>query len=127
MNKAELMEKLAEKSRVSKKQAEDVMQAFEDLVYENLRAGQEVTLTGFGTFIAKERHSRMGVNPQNPSERIKIPTVTVPKFKAGKAFKDALKVGKAETEAPAAEPPKQPEAPAAPEPAPPAEPTPPAA
>ncbi|MFA6198161.1 MAG: HU family DNA-binding protein [Patescibacteria group bacterium] len=91
MNKAELMETLAAKAGVTKKQAEDVMQAFENLVIERLRAGSEVTLTGFGTFLARVRESRMGVNPQNPSERIRIPTVTVPKFKSGKALKDGLK------------------------------------
>jgi DNA-binding protein HU-beta len=91
MNKAELMEALANKAGVTKKQAEDVMQSFEDLVIERLRSGQEVTLTGFGTFLARVRESRMGVNPQKPTERIRIPTVTVPKFKSGKALKDGLK------------------------------------
>jgi len=93
MSKSDLLDKIAEKSHVSKKQAEDVMQAFEDLTYETLRSGGEVTLTGFGTFMAKERHARMGVNPQKPNERIQIPKVVVPKFKAGKALKDALKGG----------------------------------
>jgi DNA-binding protein HU-beta len=91
MNKAELLETLAAKAGVTKKQAEDVMQAFEDLVIERLRSGSEVTLTGFGTFLARVRETRMGVNPQRPTERIRIPTVTVPKFKAGKALKDGLK------------------------------------
>ncbi|MFA5107573.1 MAG: HU family DNA-binding protein [Patescibacteria group bacterium] len=120
MNKAELMEKLAEKAHVTKKQAEDVMQAFEDITYETLRAGGEVTLTGFGTFLAKERHARMGVNPQNPSERIKIPTVTVPKFKAGKALKDALKQGSAPAATEPASPPAATPPPAEPTPTPPA-------
>ncbi|MDP3964083.1 MAG: HU family DNA-binding protein [bacterium] len=111
MTKAELMERIAERARVSKKQAEDVMEAFENIVYEQLKAGEEVTLTGFGTFIAKERHARMGVNPQNPTERIQIPKVTVPKFKSGKAFKDALKEGKTPSpaETPLPETPSQPE------------------
>ena len=93
MSKSDLMDKIADRAHVSKKQAEDVMDAFENIVYETLRNGEEVTLTGFGTFIAKERHARMGVNPQNPSERIEIPKVVVPKFKSGKALKDALKSG----------------------------------
>jgi DNA-binding protein HU-beta len=62
-----------------------------EVITETLVKDDEVTLTGFGTFSAKFRSSRMGVNPQNPSERIKVPAVTVPKFKAGKALKDALK------------------------------------
>ena len=69
------------------------MQTFGTVVIENLKKGEDVTLAGFGTFSAKQRASRMGVNPQKPSEKIQIPTVTVPKFKAGKALKDALKKG----------------------------------
>ncbi|MCD4761010.1 HU family DNA-binding protein [bacterium] len=91
MTKAQLIETVSVKAGVSKKEAEDVLQALEDLVIERLKEGKEVTLTGFGTFSARERHARMGVNPQNPKERIQIPAVVVPKFKAGKTLKDALK------------------------------------
>lgn len=91
MNKAELSEKIAAKVGLTKQQAEGVLGAFEELVMETLKAGGEVTLTGFGTFSAKKREGRMGVNPRNPSEKIQIPTVTIPKFKSGKALKDALK------------------------------------
>lgn len=94
MNKAELVSVLAEKVGISKKQAEEVIEAFTATVTETLKAGGEVTIAGFGAFSAKQRAGRMGVNPQNPSEKIQIPPVTVPKFKAGKALKDALK-GKA--------------------------------
>ena len=58
---------------------------------ETLKAGGEVTIAGFGAFSAKQRAGRTGVNPQNPSQKIQIPPVVVPKFKAGKALKDALK------------------------------------
>lgn len=91
MNKASLIENIAEKIGVSKKQAEDTIDAFEEITIKTLKEGGEVTLTGFGTFSAKRRSARMGVNPQNPSERIQIPEVTVPKFKAGKTLKDSLK------------------------------------
>jgi len=91
MNKAQLIETVSIKAGVSKKEAEDVLQAFEDVVIERLKQGKEVTLTGFGTFSARTRNARMGVNPQNPKERIQIPTVVVPKFKAGKTLKDSLK------------------------------------
>jgi DNA-binding protein HU-beta len=94
MNKAELVTKLSEKVGVSKKQAEDTIEAFTEIVMETLKAGGEVTIAGFGAFSAKQRAGRMGVNPQNPSEKIQIPPVIVPKFKAGKALKDTLK-GKA--------------------------------
>jgi DNA-binding protein HU-beta len=91
MNKADLAQVLAEKLNVSKKEAEDMINTFVDVVTENLKKGDEVVLTGFGAFSAKMRAARTGVNPQNPTEKIQIPAVRVPKFKAGKALKDALK------------------------------------
>ncbi|MFA5126844.1 MAG: HU family DNA-binding protein [Patescibacteria group bacterium] len=91
MHKAQLIESLAIKAGVSKKEAENILQALEDLIIENLKAGKEITLTGFGTFSARRRTSRRGVNPQNPKETITIPEVMVPKFKAGKTLKDSLK------------------------------------
>jgi len=91
MNKVQLAESLANRLGVSKKESEEMLNALVDIITENLKKGEEVVLTGFGAFSAKKRASRTGVNPQNPSEKIQIPSVTVPKFKAGKALKDALK------------------------------------
>ncbi|MFH1890396.1 MAG: HU family DNA-binding protein [Candidatus Kuenenbacteria bacterium] len=91
MNKVELIEKLANKVNLDKKAVTQVLEGFEDVVIENLKKGEEITLTGFGTFLAKFRSARGGVNPQKPSERIQVPAVTVPKFRAGKTLKDALK------------------------------------
>lgn len=91
MNKAELVEKISAKTNLTKKQVEDVLDTFEATAIEELKGGGEVTLTGFGTFMSRRRDARGGVNPQNPSERIQIPAVTVPKFKAGKTLKDELK------------------------------------
>lgn len=91
MNKAELIEKISEKVMLTKKQAEEMVDAFTDNVITTLKSGGEVTITGFGTFSAKQRAARMGVNPQNPTEKMQIPAVMVPKFKAGKGLKDALK------------------------------------
>lgn len=91
MNKAELVAKIAEKVGLSKKQAEQVIECYTDTVTETLKANGEVTIAGFGAFSAKQRAGRTGVNPQNPSQKIQIPPVVVPKFKAGKALKDALK------------------------------------
>lgn len=91
MNKASLIEKLAEKAQVNKKQATDLLEGLVDIIITELKAGQEVTITGFGTFMAKSRHARGGVNPQKPNERIQIPEVKVAKFKTGKTLKDALK------------------------------------
>ena len=94
MNKAELAVKLSEKTDLPKKRCEDIIETVADLVTEELKNGGEVTIAGFGAFSARTRASRMGVNPQNPTEKIQIPEVRVPKFKAGKNLKDALK-GKA--------------------------------
>lgn len=91
MNKASLIEKIAAEASVSKKQADDMVEAFVKIVIEELKAGNEVTLAGFGTFMSKTRHARGGVNPQKPTERIQIPEVRVAKFKTGKTLKDALK------------------------------------
>ncbi len=91
MNKAELAQKIAEKINASKKDAENMVETFVDIVTTTLASGGEVTIAGFGAFSAKTRAGRVGVNPQNPTQKIQIPPVTVPKFKAGKGLKDALK------------------------------------
>ena len=91
MNKAELAVKLSEKMGLPKKKTEEIIEAMTEQITTELMANNEVTIAGFGTWSARVRASRMGVNPQNPSERIQIPEVRVPKFKAGKTLKDALK------------------------------------
>ncbi|MCU0679511.1 MAG: HU family DNA-binding protein [Planctomycetes bacterium] len=91
MNKAALIERIAAEAAVSKKQAEAMLEGLIKIIINELKAGNEVTLTGFGTFLCRTRHARGGVNPQKPSERIQIPEVKVAKFKTGKTLKDALK------------------------------------
>ncbi|MDD5071150.1 MAG: HU family DNA-binding protein [Patescibacteria group bacterium] len=91
MNKAGLIEKIAEAAAVTKKQAEDMIETLVKTIVSELKSGGEVTIAGFGTFLARTRHARGGVNPQKPTERIKIPEVKVAKFKTGKNLKDALK------------------------------------
>lgn len=103
MNKAELISHISEKVGVTKKQAEDMVETFVATVTETLQKNGEVTIAGFGTFSAKTRKGRTGVNPQHPEQKIQIPSVTVPKFKAGKSLKDALK-GPRPATAPAATP-----------------------
>ena len=93
MNKAALIDAIAQKKGMTKKQADDMIEAFTGIVTERLRAKEEVTIAGFGTFMSKERSARGGVNPRNPKEHIQIHAMTIPKFKAGKALKDALKQG----------------------------------
>jgi DNA-binding protein HU-beta len=91
MNKAELISFLADKVGITKKQGEDVVEALVVVITDTLKSGGEVNIAGFGSFQARTRKGRVGVNPQNTSIKIDIPSVTVPKFKAGKGLKDALK------------------------------------
>ena len=91
MNKAELAVRLAEKANLPKKKTEEMIEMMTELITNELVANGEVTIAGFGTWSARVRASRMGVNPQRPTEKIQIPEVRVPKFKAGKTLKDALK------------------------------------
>ncbi|HRH23859.1 MAG TPA: HU family DNA-binding protein [Candidatus Magasanikbacteria bacterium] len=91
MNKAQLAQTIADKVGVSKKESEAMISAFVDIVIDTLKQNGEVSIAGFGAFSAKTRAGRVGVNPQRPTEKIQIPPVTVPKFKAGKSLKDALK------------------------------------
>lgn len=91
MNKAELIQVIAERVGVTKKQSEDMIESFVEIVTDTLKNGGEVTIAGFGAFMAKTRAPRLGVNPQSPQQKIQIPAVTVPKFKAGTGLKKALK------------------------------------
>ncbi len=90
VNKAMLVESLAAKTDMSKADTERFLEAFVDEVTAQLQARNEVALTGFGTFSTSDRAARQGVNPKT-GERIQIAATTVPKFKAGKALKDAVK------------------------------------
>jgi DNA-binding protein HU-beta len=102
MNKAALIEKIAEKTGAGKKLSESMVNSMVDIIIEELRKGGEVSITGFGTFETMTRYARGGVNPQKPNERIQIPAVTVAKFRTGKRLKDSLKGGKdVKEEAPA--------------------------
>ena len=91
MNKASLIERIAAEAAVSKKDAENMIDSFVKITINELKVGNEVSITGFGTFLSRTRHARGGVNPQKPTERIQIPEVKVAKFKTGKTLKDALK------------------------------------
>ena len=91
MNRVELCAAISEKTGLTKADVEKMVDAFVEIVTATLKGNGEVTLAGFGTFLAKERASRMGVNPQHPTEKIQIPAVKVPKFKAGINLKKALK------------------------------------
>jgi len=90
MNKAELIDKIAKDSGVTKVQANDALDAFNNAVVSSLKKGDKVTLVGFGTFSVSERSARNGRNPQT-GEVIKIKARKVPRFKAGKEF--STKIG----------------------------------
>jgi DNA-binding protein HU-beta len=90
VNKKELIEKIASGAGLKKAEAERAVKAFEDAVIEALKAGDKVTLVGFGTFSVSERKERKGRNPQTGAE-ITIPAKKAPKFVAGKLFKEAVK------------------------------------
>jgi DNA-binding protein HU-beta len=91
MTKQALIATAASKAGVTKKAATDVIEAMLGLITSELKKGGTVTITGFGTFRVSKRAARTGVNPRNPSQKIKIPAMKLPAFKAGKSLKDAVR------------------------------------
>ncbi|HIV52308.1 MAG TPA: HU family DNA-binding protein [Candidatus Mediterraneibacter norwichensis] len=89
MNKTELVAAVAERAEISKKDSEKALKAFVDVVTEQLKADDKVQLVGFGTFEVSKRAAREGRNPQT-GKTMKIAACKAPKFKAGKALKDAI-------------------------------------
>lgn len=91
MTKQDLVAGAAQTAGVTKKAAGEVLDAVLGLITKSLQKGENVTITGFGTFRISHRAARTGVNPRNPSEKIKIPAMKLPAFKAGKSLKDAVR------------------------------------
>lgn len=89
MNKTELVAAIAEQAEISKKDAEKAVKAFIDVVTDELKKDEKVQLVGFGTFEVSKRAAREGRNPQT-GKTMKIKACKAPKFKAGKALKDAV-------------------------------------
>ena len=89
MNKTELIAAIAEKAELSKKDSEKALKAFVDVVAEELKKDHKIQLVGFGTFEVSSRSARTGRNPQT-GEEMEIAACKAPKFKAGKALKDAI-------------------------------------
>ncbi len=90
MNKAELIEKIAKDSKITKAQANRAIDSFIDSITKALKRGEKTSLVGFGTFSISRRKARTGRNPQT-GEPIKIPAKRVPKWAAGKYLKDYVK------------------------------------
>ncbi|MCI8604383.1 MAG: HU family DNA-binding protein [Ruminiclostridium sp.] len=89
MTKSELIASIATKTGLTKKTAEEVLEAFIGTVSESLSKGEKVQLVGFGTFEVRERSERSGINPQT-REKITIAATKTPAFKAGSALKEAV-------------------------------------
>ncbi len=94
MNKSELVDAVAKSTGLSKA---DVDRSIKGIIYNiscALSRGEKVTFVGFGTFERRNRKARMGVNPQNPQQKIKIPAKKAPAFSAGSELKEAVATGK---------------------------------
>jgi DNA-binding protein HU-beta len=101
VNKGELVDAIASKADVTKKEADAIVTAMMDTIMEAVSSKDKVTLVGFGTFEARDRQAREGRNPSTGAA-IKIPATTVPAFSAGKMFKEKVAPQKAAAAAPAA-------------------------
>jgi DNA-binding protein HU-beta len=91
MTKQDIVAAMAANAGLTKKAAADALEALLEVISGELKKGGKVTLTGFGTFQISARAARVGVNPRNPSEKIKIPAMKLPVFKAGKSLKDLVR------------------------------------
>ena len=89
MNKGELVDAIADKASVTKKQADAVLSAAIETIVSAVSSGSKVTLVGFGSFESRERKEREGRNPKT-GDKMKIPATKVPAFSAGKLFKEKV-------------------------------------
>jgi len=89
MNKEELVQEVAKKTKQSQKQTEEILSSLVETIVKTVSKGKKVTLVGFGTFEARKRAARTGRNPQTGKE-LKIAAKTVPAFSAGKKFKELV-------------------------------------
>lgn len=90
MNKAQLVEKVAELTKTTKQQSEEILDATLEVIQKTVSKGDEVKLVGFGSFSRSTRKARTGRNPKTGAS-VQIPGGRVPRFKPGKEFKDKVK------------------------------------
>lgn len=90
MNKTDIIDAVHAKLSGTKKSAEEAVETVFSSITSALSKGQEVSISGFGTFVVKKRAARQGVNPRT-GEKIQIKATTTPKFRAGKGLKDAVR------------------------------------
>jgi DNA-binding protein HU-beta len=93
MNKAELINALALNTNTDKRTVSRIVETVFDGIAAHLQAGGEVSLVGFGTFSTRLRKARIGIDPRDPTRRINMPSVRVPKFKAGSKLKALVREG----------------------------------
>lgn len=91
MSKQDLITNIANAAGITKRAAGSALEAMTTMITKELKKGNSVTITGFGTFRVSKRAARTGVNPRNPGQKISIPAMKVPSFKAGKTLKDAVR------------------------------------
>jgi DNA-binding protein HU-beta len=90
MNKTQLIDVIAKHTQLTKTSVEDVLNTTLETIKKSVKKGDDVTLVGFGTFTRSKRKARSGINPQTGKE-IKIPAMTVPRFRPGKEFKESVR------------------------------------
>ena len=93
MTKQEFVDRVADRSGLSRRDAGKAVDAVLDAITDSLKRREDVSFTGFGKFTTQNRAAREGVNPRNPSQKVHIPAATVPKFSAGSQLKAAVKAG----------------------------------
>ncbi len=91
MTKQDLINAIADAAGITKRASAEALESLVSTITKQLKKGDPVTITGFGTFRVSRRKARTGVNPRNPGQRISIPAMKVPSFKAGKTLKDAIR------------------------------------
>jgi DNA-binding protein HU-beta len=91
MTKQEFVDKVAQKGNLTRRDAQNAVDAFLETITETLSGGGEISFTGFGKFSTQHRKERQGVNPRNPTQKVTIPASRVPKFSAGSTLKQAVK------------------------------------
>lgn len=93
MNKSELINSLSEETAFSKKDVSRVLDSLTRIIERSLKKGEKVSITGFGSFWISRRPARKGINPAT-KERINLPEVSVPRFKAGKNLREVVRAVK---------------------------------
>jgi DNA-binding protein HU-beta len=91
MNRQELINALATKLGTSRRNVAEMLEGLIEIITKELKKGNDITVTGFGTFRISHRAARGGVSPLDPNQRIQIPALKVPAFRAGKTLKDAIR------------------------------------